>query len=91
MDTLLRYLNGFYPEGYYQLYFTQNHDENTWSGTESELYGASADAFNVLAFTWQGIPMLYNGQEDDLSQRLGFLSKPLFAGKNLPSRNFLPR
>ncbi len=75
LDTLLRFLDDFYPEGYYQLYFTQNHDENSHNGTESELYGPSADAFNVLAFTWQGIPMLYNGQEDKLNKRLAFFEK----------------
>lgn len=75
LDTLLRYLNNFYPPHYQQVYFTQNHDENTWNGSESELYGASADAFNVLMFTWGGIPMIYNGQEDGLSQRLQFFEK----------------
>jgi glycosidase len=75
LDTLLNSLNEFYPKGYCQLYFTQNHDENSWNGTEKDLYDASADAFNVLAFTWQGIPMIYNGQEDALSQRLAFFEK----------------
>jgi glycosidase len=75
LDTLLRHLDGFYPEGYYQLYFTQNHDENSWNGHETELYGPAADAFNVLMFCWQGIPMLYNGQEDGLAQRLSFFEK----------------
>ncbi len=75
LDSLLRELNGFYPEDYYQLYFTQNHDENSHNGTEAELYGPAADAFNVLEFTWQGIPMLYNGQEDKLDHRLAFFDK----------------
>jgi alpha-amylase len=75
LDSLLDYLNNFYPAGYKQLYFTQNHDENSWNGTEEELYGPAADAFHVLMFTWQGIPMLYNGQEDGLSQRLAFFKK----------------
>ena len=75
LDSLLQELNGFYPEDYYQLYFTQNHDENSHNGTEAELYGPAADAFNVLEFTWQGIPMLYNGQEDKLDHRLAFFDK----------------
>lgn len=75
LDTLLNFLNQYYPAGYQQLYFTQNHDENSWSGTEKDLYGEAADAFNVLMFTWQGIPMLYNGQEDELTQRLAFFKK----------------
>lgn len=75
IDNLLESLNKFYPPGYFQLYFTQNHDENSWTGTEQELYGPAADAFNVLMFTWQGIPMLYNGQESGLSKRLSFFEK----------------
>ncbi len=75
LDTLLNYLDEYYPKDYYQLYFTQNHDENSWAGHEQELYGPAADAFNVLMFTWQGIPMLYNGQEDGLAQRLAFFEK----------------
>lgn len=88
LDTLLSYLDNFYPEGYYQLYFTQNHDENAHSGTEADLYGAAADAFNVLAFTWQGIPMLYNGQEDELTQRLAFFEKDPIAWKNFAKTPF---
>jgi alpha-amylase len=75
MDSLLVELDTFYPNGYQQMYFTLNHDENTWSGTEKELYGNSADIMNVLAFTFQGIPMLYNGQEDGLNQKLAFFER----------------
>lgn len=75
LDTLLNFLNNRYPAGYSQLYFTQNHDENSWAGTENELYGPAADAFNVLMFTWQGFPMIYSGQEDGLDRRLPFFTK----------------
>ena len=75
LDTLHQFLGSFYPAHYAQLYFTQNHDENSWSGTEVELYGASADVMNVLAFTWQGMPMLYCGQEDGLNKRIKFFDK----------------
>ncbi|MFN4255925.1 MAG: alpha-amylase family glycosyl hydrolase [Saprospiraceae bacterium] len=75
LDSLKTELDDFYPEGYYQVHFTQNHDENSWNGTEKQLYGASADAFTVLAFTWAGMPMLYNGQEDNLAQRLKFFDR----------------
>ncbi len=88
LDTLLGFLDNFYPQDYYQLYFTQNHDENTWNGTEKDLYGPAADAFNVLAFTWQGIPMLYNGQEDDLVQRLNFFEKDPVVWKKYAKTEF---
>lgn len=91
LDTLLDYLNGFYPEWYYQLYFTQNHDENSHNGTESQLYGASADAFNALMFVWQGIPMIYNGQEDGLSQRLNFYEKDPIRWKKYAKKEFFQK
>ena len=75
LDSLHDFLTRFYPSHFSQLYFTQNHDENTHSGTDSELYGESADAFKVLSFTWSGFPMIYNGQEDSLDQRLGFFEQ----------------
>lgn len=75
LDSLKMDLDRFYPKDYSQLYFTQNHDENTWNGTEAELYGASADAINVLAFTWQGMPMIYGGQEGGMNKRLPFFEK----------------
>lgn len=88
LDTLLAELDSFYPTGYYQLYFTQNHDENTWAGTDADLYGVSADAFAVLAFTWQGIPMIYNGQEDHLVQQLGFFNHTPIRWKNYARTSF---
>jgi alpha-amylase len=88
LDTLLQYLNNFYPKGYTQLYFTQNHDENTWNGSELDLYGPAADAFNVLMFTWQGMPMLYNGQEDGLNQRLAFFEKDPIQWKEYAKAEF---
>ena len=91
LDTLVRFLNGFYPPDYTQLYFTQNHDENSWNGTETELYGKAADVFNVLAFTWQGMPMIYNGQEDGLSQRLAFFSKDPIRWKNFDKTPFFQK
>lgn len=91
LDTLLSYLNDFYPQGYYQLYFTQNHDENSWNGTDQELYGASAEAFNVLAFTWQGTPMIYNGQEDGLTQRLKFFERDPIQWKKYAKQDFFSK
>ena len=91
LDTLLDYLDDFYPKWYYQLYFTQNHDENAHNGTESQLYGASADAFNVLMFTWQGMPMLYNGQEDGLSQQLDFFDRDPIRWKKFAKKEFFQK
>ena len=57
------------------LWFTSNHDENTWNGTEFEKYGDAADILAVFSFTWNGIPLIYSGQELPNHKRLLFFDK----------------
>ena len=65
-----------YPFGAYRMYFTSNHDENSWSGTEFERMGANHLPAFVLAATAQSsIPLLYTGQEASLHKRLRFFDK----------------
>jgi len=56
-------------------WFTANHDENSWNGTEYEKYGDAAKAFAVFDCTWPGIPLIYNGQELPNKKRLKFFEK----------------
>ena len=62
-----------------KLWFTSNHDENSWNGTEYEKYGDAAKAFAVHSFTWNGIPLIYNGQELPNLKRLEFFEKDVIA------------
>ena len=57
------------------LWFTANHDENTWNGTEYEKYGDAAKALAVFSFTRNGIPLIYSGQEMPNYKRLKFFDK----------------
>ncbi|MBK7882624.1 MAG: alpha amylase C-terminal domain-containing protein [Chitinophagaceae bacterium] len=57
------------------LWFTTNHDENSWNGTEYEKYGDMALALAVFSFTWDGIPLIYGGQELPNKKRLQFFEK----------------
>ena len=59
------------------LWFTSNHDENTWNGTEYEKYGNAAKALAVLSFTRNGMPLIYSGQELPNTKRLEFFDKDL--------------
>ncbi|MBM3158436.1 MAG: alpha-amylase family glycosyl hydrolase [Bacteroidota bacterium] len=59
-------------------WFTTNHDENSWSGTEYEKYGDMARALAVFSITWYGIPLLYSGQEIGNRKRILFFEKDLF-------------
>lgn len=59
----------------YRMYFTSNHDENSWNGTEFERFGNAAKPFAVLSFTAPGFPLIYNGQEAGFNRRLLFFEK----------------
>lgn len=81
IDSLLANNRARFPTGYYQMHFTQNHDENTWNGTLTESFGSGADAFTVLTCTLEGMPLVYNGMESSLSKRLKFFERdPIYWG-----------
>ncbi len=64
-----------YPAGAFRMNFTSNHDENSWHGTEPELFGDAAEAMAVLSATLPGMPLIYSGQEAGLNKRLAFFEK----------------
>ena len=63
-------------------WFTSNHDENSWNGTEYDKYGDAAKALAVHSCTWQGIPLLYSGQELPNKKRLKFFDKDVIEWKS---------
>lgn len=59
-----------------KMFFTDNHDENSWNGTVSERMGDNHLPMFVLAATFQnGMPLIYSGQEAGLDKRLRFFDK----------------
>ncbi|MDD8019064.1 MAG: alpha-amylase family glycosyl hydrolase [Bacteroidota bacterium] len=58
-----------------RMYFTSNHDENSWYGTDTELFGSAAETFIALSMVFRGIPLIYGGQEAGLNHRLKFFDK----------------
>jgi len=64
-----------FPAHAYRLYFTSNHDENSWNGTDEELFGDNFENFAVMAATIDGMPLIYSGQETGLDKRLEFFKK----------------
>ncbi|MEP7320655.1 MAG: alpha-amylase family glycosyl hydrolase [Saprospiraceae bacterium] len=65
-----------FPKRY--LYFTSNHDENSWNGTEYERYGKLSQPFAALTMLLpDGIPLIYSGQELPVMHRLKFFDKDL--------------
>lgn len=69
----------------YHMQFITNHDENSWNGTEFERMGEAVKTMAVLAFTFDGMPLIYSGQEAGLSKRLAFFEKDTILWDNLPA------
>ncbi len=59
----------------FHIHFTSNHDENTWGGTVFDRMGDAHKALAVLSATFDGMPLLYGGQEEPLKHRLAFFTK----------------
>ncbi|MFB6320269.1 alpha-amylase family glycosyl hydrolase [Saccharicrinis sp. FJH54] len=74
IDSLLAKKARQYHKGYH-MQFTSNHDENAWAGTEFERMGNGHLAFAVLTATFNGMPLVYTGQESAMDKQLAFFSK----------------
>ena len=79
LDALHEVLNEekkMYTANARQLFFTTNHDENSWNGTEYEKYGVYAKALAVFSFFYpSSVPLIYSGQEIPNQKRLDFFDK----------------
>ena len=64
-----------YPHGAYRMFFTSNHDENSWNGTVKERLGDAVKTFAALSATVPAMPLIYSGQESGLDKRLRFFEK----------------
>lgn len=74
IDALLAKNDQRYEVGY-KMHFTSNHDENAWAGTELERMGPGHKAFAVLVATFDGMPLIYSGQESAMDKQLDFFEK----------------
>jgi alpha-amylase len=89
-EYLIDHRKRYNARGYHML-FTQNHDENTWNGTLKESFGDGADAFTVLAHTFDGLGLIYSGQESDLDHRLSLFNKDEIKWGTYPKTQFFTK
>ena len=75
LHDLLPVLHKYQGSPGIKAWFTSNHDENSWNGTEYEKYGDAAKLLAVFSCTWQGMPLIYSGQELPNLKRLEFFEK----------------
>lgn len=73
-EVLMKYEKNF-PTNAIRMFFTSNHDENSHSGSEYERMKDAALPFAVFCATWDGIPLVYSGQELPVTRRISFFNK----------------
>ncbi|MBG8555327.1 alpha-amylase family glycosyl hydrolase [Hymenobacter guriensis] len=91
IDIYLASERAKYPPSVYLMHFTNNHDVNSWDGTEYERLGALALPFAVLTVLLPGMPLVYTGQEAALRKRLAFFDRDPVDWQNFPLQNFYTR
>ena len=77
-NNLANYVNSEntnFSSSHYRMYFTSNHDENSWYGTDFEEFGNASEEFIVLTSTFRSMPLIYSGEEAGLDHRLLFFDK----------------
>lgn len=77
LDTVLWQNDTLYPKNTIQMYFTSNHDENSWNKADFGVFpGASHEPFAVFTQTMaRTVPLIYSGQEEPVLRPIQFFEK----------------
>jgi alpha-amylase len=84
LDSIRRQTDSSFPKSTIQMYFTSNHDENSWNKADFGVFpGAVHAPFAVFTQTMgKGVPLIYGGQEEPVLKPLEFFEKdPMSLGK----------
>jgi|GEM_PF-2128216 len=89
-DSIINHNIQAFPKNAYRVFFTTNHDWNSWEGTEFERFGDAYKALAVFTQTmYQSVPLIFNGQEIPNKKRLKFFVKdPIEWGTKLEMAPF---
>ncbi len=64
-----------FPRDGIRMNFTDNHDKNSWEGTQYSNFGTALKACIVFTALMDGMPLVYSGQEAGLDRSLKFFDK----------------
>ena len=84
LDTVLNKIDADFMKGAQRLYFTSNHDENSWNKADyATMPGAIHAPFAVFTQTYnRTMPLIYSGQEEPVLRPIAFFEKdPIEFGK----------
>lgn len=90
LDSINKENEMLYPANTIQMYFTSNHDENSWNHADFGTFpGAVHAPFAVFSQTMKNsIPLIYSGQEEPVLRALEFFEKDPITFKNFEREKF---
>ncbi len=90
LDSAIDVVDKTFPSNALLLYFTSNHDENSWNGADYKtMPGASHAPFAVLTQTLpRSVPLIYSGQEEPFLDSISFFYKDTILFHNYARANF---
>lgn len=90
LDSIKYRYDTLYPANGLLMYFTSNHDENSWNKADyGTMPGASHAPFAVFTQTmYHSVPLVYSGQEEPVLDSLSFFYKDTIHFKNFGRSKF---
>jgi alpha-amylase len=90
LDSINKENETRYPEHTIQMYFTSNHDENSWNHADFGTFPGVVHApFAVFTQTMKNsVPLIYSGQEEPVLRALEFFDKDPIVFKNFQREKF---
>ena len=90
LDSIKSKYDTTYPKEAIPLYFTSNHDENSWNKSDFGTFPGAAHApFAVFTQTMAGsVPLVYSGQEEPVLRALPFFEKDSIVFSKLERAKF---
>jgi len=84
LDSVKQEFDTAFPRNTIQMYFTSNHDENSWNKADYGTFpGAVHAPFAVFSQTMGNtVPLIYSGQEEPLLRALEFFEKDSIGFRN---------
>lgn len=90
IDSVINKQDSSFPRGAVRMYFTSNHDENSWNKADyGTMPGASHAPFAVFTQTYRNsLPLVYSGQEEPVKDSISFFYKDSIPFKNYGRAKF---
>lgn len=90
LDSVLHKIDTGYAKNSLRMYFTSNHDENSWNKADyGTMPGASHAPFAVLTQTIvRSVPLIYSGQEEPFLDSVSFFYKDTISFDKFERANF---